>query len=181
MWHDGETWWEVYKFRLAIAVGVMFLFSAWGSWQEVRYGLWGRTATASVTRAYRDRDYGGKRPRTVLRVEVEIPLDDGATQSARLTTSPSARIADGDQIAVRHIPGVPRSVRLASDANVYAVVVFGFCLVAMIGFVIWAAKEANRPYGGRYREANDRPVPAKVVQATKKRRPLKPLKPLDEE
>jgi hypothetical protein len=183
MWYHGETGREVFKLRLGLVAIVVFLASGWSSWKELRYGLWGRTTTATVTRVYQDREFTGKRPRTVLRVEFDYLLPDGTPQPGRLTTSRYRQIVEGQEIEVRYVPGVSGVIRLRSDANLYPMVLFGFCLLAMVGFVIWAAREAHRPYGRRPRAVDDAPVQTKVVGSAKRRtrKPLKPLQPLDEE
>lgn len=169
--------WEVYKARFGLAVVVGFLISAWGSWVELRYGVWGQTVNATVMGVSEGREYVRRgRTRPVLKVAVQFPLANGTPQTAELKAPVHAPLRIGQQVAVRHVPGASGMVRFVGDENAFAVIFFFGCLAALVAFVIWAAIEANRNYG--VATESERPVTAKVVKP-KKKRPLKPLKPLD--
>jgi hypothetical protein len=171
--------WEAYKARFGLAVIVGFLVSAWCSWQEFRYGCWGQTVEATVTNVSEGREYVRRgRYRSVLKVDLQYPLADGTPQTAELKTSINSPIDVGHKVAVRYVPGASGMVRFSEDRNVFAVIFFFGCLIALAGFIFWAAMEANRPYGAVVATEDDRPVAAKLAKP-KKKRPLKPLKPLE--
>ena len=43
---------EIRKFKMILVAGVAFLFSAYFSWQELKFALWGESAEARVTRTF---------------------------------------------------------------------------------------------------------------------------------
>lgn len=174
---------EDLKGRFAIVVVVLFLISGWYSFQELRYAVWGRTVPATVTnvehrqeRVYRRRY--GSRTREVTDITVQFAGADNTPQIGEITESGVSRVHPQQQLSIQYIPSKTDMIRLGNQQNWIALIFFFGGTVAMVGTLVWVGMEANRPFGEGRSRSDDRPVRAVVPK--KKKRALKPLKPIDD-
>ncbi len=174
---------EGIKLRFAIAMVVLFLISGWYAFQELRYAIFGRTVEATVTgvehrreRVYRRR--GRHTTRDVTDITVQFPAPDNTPRMGELTQSGVSAVQPQQKLMIQYLPGDADMVRLSGQQNWLSIVFFLGGLTAMIGTVVWVGMEANRPYASSRLAHDDRPVRAIVPR--KKKRVLKPLKPVDE-
>lgn len=106
---------EVYRFKVALVCGILFLVSTFMSYGELRYMMSGETAQATLIRAYetsRVSRRGGERRTLVVEYQFADANAGGVRkESDRVPTDwPIERAAT--QIAVEYIPGEPGSSRL---------------------------------------------------------------------
>lgn len=173
---------EGIQFRFAIALFVLFLISGYYSWQEFRYILSGRVVDATVDqvevrseRVYRRRF--GSTTRNYHYATVHFPAGDNVVESRTFRLSGYHHLQPQQTLGIQYLPGQSDMTRLKGSTNWLSVLFFLGSLTAFAGMIVWAGLEANRPYGNA-RVDTDRPV--RAIQPKKKKRVLKPLKPLDE-
>lgn len=175
---------DVFKLRLVIFAVVFFVVSAWSSFQELRYALWGRTVEATVTNVEhrQERVYHRRRSSTTRNVTiltVQFPGPDNRPQTAVLTPNRGHHFTPQQKLSVQCVSGDFGMARLNGQQNWFSVVFFIVGLFAMVGALTWVGMEANRPYT-RLRVASD-DQPVRPIQPKKKKRVMKPLKPVDDE
>jgi hypothetical protein len=174
---------EGIKFRFATALFVMFLISGYYSYQEFRYLLGGRTVDATVDQVEMRSEQVHRRRRFTSRTrhyqQVMVHFSNGeAVSESRTFRLPTYQPVHPEQtLAIQYLPGQSDMIRLSGSTNWLSVLFFVGSLVAFAGMIVWAGMEANRPYGNARVDA-DRAVRAN--QPRKKKRVLKPLKPLED-
>lgn len=150
---------EALRFKGMLVAGVLFLFSAYFSYQELRYAIWGQSAEARITSISPYRSTRGLRRRTRQAVRYSFVDEQGQTRDerddVRSTWQPS-----GETVTVAYIPGVADASRLASNTRWYAVWLFLICVAWLAYQFVAVIREANRPI------ASSRP---KAVRATRPR------------
>lgn len=129
--------------------GLAFLLSAYASWKEVKFMMWGATATAEVVSV--QEETGGRRRRSYLAVEYRFTEADGTSRSEKDDVPTSYEVTAPGTVNVQYLPGVADSSRLEGTANNTALFVF----VGSIGWVAWTLysfyREAHAPVGPRSR------------------------------
>lgn len=174
---------ESFKLRLGIVLFVAFLMSGYYSFQEMRYLISGRAVEATVDsveirteRVYRRRM--GSTTREYQQVMLHFPNQANSPESRSLRLSASQPIRAQQSLAIQYLPGQTDMIRLQGSANWFSVLFFLGSLIAGAGMLVWVGMEANRPYATSRHVDSDRPV--RAIEPKKKKRVLKPLKPLDE-
>ena len=129
---------EVYRFKMMLACGILFLVSAVMSYRELQYMMSGETAQATLIRTETSRSRRHGRPYPTLVVEYQFADARGGgvrKESDRVPTDwPIDR--GTTQIAVEYIPGSPGWSRLHGHSQMVWVYLFGACLLA-IGYFFY--------------------------------------------
>lgn len=174
---------ESFKFRAGIVLFVFFLMSGYYSLQELRYLTGGRVVDATVDsvevrseRVYRRRM--GSTTRAYQQVALHFPNQVQEQESRSLRLSTSQPVHAQQTLAIQYLPGQSEMTRLKGSGNWISVVFFLGSLGAFVGLIVWVGMEANRPIGRSRSVDRDRPV--RLMEPKKKKRTLKPLRPLDE-
>lgn len=136
---------ELRQFKRIMIAVVCFLISAYFSYQELKYAVWGTMAEATVTRTFETADMG-RRGRRQPRLAVEYTFTDVRTgpRSERDDVSIDWSVPQGT-VDVQYLPGVPDSSRLKGNSSQIAVWIFFACL-AWLGYSGYQLyREANSP------------------------------------
>jgi hypothetical protein len=138
---------EIRKFKMILVAGLAFLFSAYSSWQELKFAMWGTTAEARVTRTFDT----AERRRPLLAVEYTFEDRDGRSHSER-DDLPASFPDPGDVVTVEYLPGVEDSSRIEGHSSMASVWVFLACL-GWLGYSAFKLyREASEAvHGGRRR------------------------------
>lgn len=134
---------EVQKFKGILFAFIVFLISTAYSWWELKFLIWGRTAQASISRAYETRSTSRRgRPR----LAVEYTFVD--VQTGSRDERDDVRIdweLTGDQVLVQYLPGVANSSRLVGNSNQIAVWIFFVCVAWLAYQGVSLYREATEP------------------------------------
>lgn len=140
---------ELARFKWILIAGIAFLFSAYLSYKELKFAVWGETAEATVTDTHEVR--GGRRSSPKLAVEYTFTDESGAHHSERDDVSINSAISTNDLLTVQYLPGVDDSSRIEGNSNRFAVVIF-------LGSLAWLAfsffklyRDAQNPHPYRRR------------------------------
>lgn len=117
---------ELARFKGILLASIVLLISTAYSWWELKYRIWGRTAQASISRAYETRSTSR---RGKPRLAVEYTFTD--LKSGSRNERDDVRInwpLSGDEVLVEYIPGVDNSSRLLGNSNQLAVWIFFACV-----------------------------------------------------
>ncbi len=136
---------ELKRFKWILAAGLIFLFSMYYSYLELKYKIWGATAQATVTRTFESVS-SGRRGRSTPMLAVEYTFTDSKTgaRNERDDVSMDWPVPQGT-VEVEYLPGVVDSSRLKGHSNSFAVWMF-FGSLAWVSFSIYRlAQEANAP------------------------------------
>lgn len=137
--------------KALLYAGVLFLMSAYFSFVEFKFLLWGQTATADVTSVREVQGSRKKRPYRV--VEYRFTEADGAARSERDDVPTDYPAAEGSTITVQYLPGVADSSRLEGTAKMMWVYIFCGALAWVIWSVFSLYREAQQPGRSMYRRA----------------------------
>lgn len=124
---------EVRKFVLLLLLLTAMLLSAWGSLQELRYRLWGRTVDATITRMKQMPGFGSDGI-DVLRIDCSF-LDDNIQRSEQFEM-PALHPLPVGTIRLEYIPDVKGAFRLEGTNNLWVVAIFAAGAIAFSGFVL---------------------------------------------
>ena len=136
---------EVRKFKLLPVVVLAFLASAYFSFNEMRYAVWGKAITAKLVNVHQA---SGSRGRQRIIVEYEYVDGQGTVRRERDDLSRSAHIPVSEIVEIQYVPGVEDSSRLRTSANWYAVYIFLAMLVALIAALVMLWKFADAQVHG---------------------------------
>jgi hypothetical protein len=141
---------ELKRAKWILAAGAIFLISAFMSFDEFRYKIWGRTTEARVIQV-RPYEEPGRRGKSTPRLSVEYSFQDEAknTFSERDNVSLDTQLPSDGHVPIQYIPGTADSSRIAGHSNSFWVLVFFASLAIMAVFLIMLAREANEPKGKR--------------------------------
>jgi hypothetical protein len=137
---------ELAKFKRILLAGVVFLISAYYSYQEIKFAIWGATAEATVTRTFETK----VKRRQLLAVEYKFSDEDGKRYSER-DDVPIDWPVPASVVTVQYLPGVDDSSRLEGHSSSAAVWIFLACSawLAFSGYKIY--KEASEAVHGTKR------------------------------
>ena len=140
---------EVAKFKWLLFAGIAFLLSAYFSWHELKYAVWGATAEATIVRTFETTEAGRRGTRRHIRiVEYNFANEDGARRRERDDVSLDWTVPD-DKVTVQYLPGVEGSSRIKGNSNMLAVWIFLGCL-AWLGFAGYRLyRQAGKAVGGK--------------------------------
>lgn len=136
--NDDEISDDSARLAVWIVLFLIFIVSAWFSWREVKYAVWGRTAQAEVFRIRKYQDNRDRHPRDTPIADVRYrwtDRNDGDRNDAMLVPLDSAPIV-GEMIAIDYLPGEKTS-RLTGDRNLWAI---GFVLLTSAALSVWFVK-----------------------------------------
>ena len=107
---------EVRRFKWMLAIGVLFLVSAFFAWREFKYTLAGKKTNAEIVRVYETRDIGRRgRTREKLAIEYQFTDASGAKRKETDTISINSPRPRGKTVAVQYL-GSPGSSSITSAA-----------------------------------------------------------------
>ena len=137
---------ELAKFKRILFAGIAFLVSAYFSYKELKFAVWGTTADATVTRTFETKN----RRTPLLAVEYTFLDEAGKSHSERDDVSLDWPV-ESEIMTVQYLPGVDDSSRLAGHSNKVVVWIFLACTAwfAVSGFKLY--KEANDAVHGKSR------------------------------
>jgi hypothetical protein len=118
---------ETKRFKVMLFVGVLLLVSAFFSWREMKYAVFGKRADAKLVRVYETTEYA-RRGRTRQRTMVEYQFTDSSGQTRKESDklSDSATPPSGATVPVQYLAGSPGSSRLPENAQrIWMIVFFG--------------------------------------------------------
>lgn len=134
---------ELARAKWLLAALAVFLISGFYAFDELRYGIWGRTVPAKITQTRRFEESGRRGGRREM-VSVEYSFAGG---TEGVLNERDALPADwpiaGDTIMVQNIPGTPDSSRVAGHRNMGSVYVFLGSLAVVAGFIFLLYREAK--------------------------------------
>ena len=140
---------ELAKFKLMLAALVAFLISGYFSYQELQYALFGKTATAQITRTF-DTYSRGRRGRRIpkLGIEYRYTAANGELYDETEYVSPGYAVPADNQLVVQYRPGVENSSRISGTGNTFWVFIFFGCVawLAYSGFKLY--REASEAVHG---------------------------------
>lgn len=138
---------EIRKFKMILVAGVAFLFSAYFSWQELKFAMWGESAEARVTRTFET----AERRQPLLAVEYTFEDQKGRSYRER-DDLPISFSAPGEVVTVEFLPGVEDSSRIEGHSSMASVWVFLACL-SWLGYSSYKLyrETSEAVHGGRRR------------------------------
>lgn len=139
---DPDGYEQAQKMKPFLFAGLIFLMSCWLSLTEVRYLIWGKEATASVSSEYDSR--GHELPARNGLSKVRISFSDGSEQRNHQITVPASTSLASGQLQIEYIPGSHISPRLVGDRQWWAMAVVagsGLCVLWLMRGVLAEARE----------------------------------------
>ncbi|MBI2191300.1 MAG: hypothetical protein HYU36_04880 [Planctomycetes bacterium] len=135
---------EVGRFKKAIYVFLLFCVSLWGSCQEIRFSLKGRTSAGELKKTY---DTTGRRMRPMVAATYEFKAEDSRPYTCTIKVDPSAATSLQKTEEVIYLPSDPKTNELVSH-RAWIWPLMALILLA-IGVAVVAAtvKEANEALG----------------------------------
>jgi hypothetical protein len=133
---------ETAKFKMFMAAVVVFLFSAYFSYEELKYSLWGKVTSATVTQVV----HVPARRRSPAHQLVKYSYQEqgGASGTGEFKASESSHVDTGAELEVQYLAG--DDSRLNGEKNTISVIVF-FVTLAFLAFSIFQmARQANPGY-----------------------------------
>ena len=124
---------EVYRFKVMLVCGILFLVSIFMSYGELQYMASGETVQANLINAYETTRYSRRGvPRHTLVVEYQFTDGERGVrkESDRVRTSWPLDTASA-HVPIEYIPGSPGSSRLYGHTQMVWVYIFGASLLAM--------------------------------------------------
>lgn len=116
---------ELAKFKSIMIVGIIFLFSAYFSWKEFKYLIWGKTAQVTIVRIVETEEIG-RRGRSIPKLGIEYTFTDADGNPWRERDDVPLSWSgpkEGD-VQVEYLPRVKDSSRLSGHANRISVYIF---------------------------------------------------------
>lgn len=136
---------EMQKVKWILAAGFVFLVSAFFSFNELRYLIWGKTVETRVQEK-RIVENTSRRGGKVEQLRVAYQFEDAGNRRSEYDMLPTDwPVPDEGNIAVQYIPGDPGSSRLAGHWSRMWVVIFLLSIAALAFFIYRLAREANEP------------------------------------
>ena len=139
---------ELKKFKKIFCVGIVFLISAFYSFQEFRYLIFGKTAQATITEIKESTEMTGRRysrlnkPVQVVKFRFTDQLGNSHQGFDR---RPMDWIAPSGSIKIQYLPGDEFGFRIAGSSFQPSVIAFFMSLAMGIYGVYTIAKQANAP------------------------------------
>lgn len=146
---DGRE--DLLKTRVFIGVGVLFLFSAWYSFAEFSYLVFGSDVTATVTKVTRVSNrsrYGADRGQQLM-ITATWADADGTRRKDDFTTAVDFPAVEGGPIRLRTTRGEDGRARPAGQVHWVAIVLFGVSLAALAFFCVKMYRESEEAYRPR--------------------------------
>lgn len=141
---------ELAKFKSIIFSGLVFLISAYFSFGELKFAIWGKNAEAKITRTHETRS-SGRRAHPMIQIEYQFTEADGTGRSERADVAVDWPVSTTGMMTVQYLPGVADSSRPLGQSKMTAVYVF-LAALAWLGFNGYKlCKLANEPIRGSAR------------------------------
>ncbi|QDT35072.1 hypothetical protein [Thalassoglobus polymorphus] len=137
---------ELKSFKRILFATVLFLISTYFAFKEVKYIIFGKTATATVQRVFETEERGRRgRKRKLLAIEYSFMDESGRSHSERDDVAVSWG-DPGKSVEVEYLSGVEDSSRLHGHSNKTSIWIFLGCLSWLTYTGYKLAKEANEPF-----------------------------------
>jgi hypothetical protein len=136
---------ETRKFKQILICLILFVVSAYLSYSELKFMVFGKTIDASVVRAV-EAPALGRRSRPSLMVEYQFQDTNGATRKEADNVALDWKV-EGATVPVQYIPGSPGSSRLVGHTQYFFVILFvaALAVLAFVGIRFWKSyKEYER-------------------------------------
>jgi hypothetical protein len=135
---------ELRKAKWLLFMGVLFLFSAFFAYSELRFAIWGKTTEAEIIETFETSEPGLGRKAVVrhvvngpendiLAVKFRFKEEGGTLHEERDDVPISWTLDDPEKVTVQYIPGEPESARLAGHSNDGSVYLF-LAMLALLMF-----------------------------------------------
>jgi hypothetical protein len=137
---------ELKRAKWLLGAAGVFLISAFMSFDEFRYRIWGRTVEGHVSQAKEvevSQGRGGRR--RMLSVEYTFPDEGRAPLTERDLVPVEWKLPPDGTVPIQYIPGSSDSSRISGHTNAFWMVVFFASLGIMTLFIVKLAREANEP------------------------------------
>lgn len=130
--------------RLLMGALILLLGSTYLSCQELKYSLWGRTASAEIIRRTNVKEPGrGGTLRPLVRVEYRFQDERGTTGNGKLNFAADSDVPAGMALPIQYLPGEPGESRLLGQRNLTPVyIMLGFVAI-LAGLVVKLLIEAR--------------------------------------
>jgi len=127
------------KLGIAGVLWVGFAVGAFSTVSELRYEIWGQTATGKITSAHTEsRRSGGRyrRRKQYLVLSYEFPDDNGTTHSGEdsIRASTSLPRQAGQPVAIQYLKASPQSSRLAANSRRMGYLILLGCGAGLAGY-----------------------------------------------
>lgn len=140
----GKSYWV---WRIYLGIFAFFLISAYTSYNETRYLLFGHKAQAVVTKAHIQNGSGRSANTDYLSVTYTFTDKDGADRTESDTLSPddvlAQGLASGVPVKVQYISGEPEKSRLAGHNLVWLTIPFVVLTLALAVMTVRFWREYN--------------------------------------
>ncbi|MEA2735560.1 MAG: hypothetical protein QOE14_2011 [Humisphaera sp.] len=134
---------EARRVKWMLAIGLLFLVSAFFSWREFKYALAGTKTNAEIVRVYETREIARRgRTREKLAIEYQFTDANGVKRKESDTISIDSPPPRGKTVAVQYL-GSPGSSRLVGNGNSIWVIIF-FGALAFFGFKFFQLVRESR-------------------------------------
>lgn len=138
---------ELAKFKSILFSAVVFLISAYFSFGELKFAVWGKTAEAKISRTHETKS-AGRRSRPMIQIEYQFTEADGTGRSERADVAIDWPVPTTGVMTVQYLPGVADSSRPLGQSKMMAVYIF-LASLAGLGFNGYKlCKLANEPVRG---------------------------------
>lgn len=136
---------ELGRIKWLLGAGVIFLVSAYFSYAELKYLVWGRTVEASVV-SFEHTTRSGRRGRRIPAIILTYRFkDDSQERTEKDTIASDGKNPSDPSAKIDYMPGKPGISRLAANRNWVALIIFCGSLGTMVMFIIRIARMANTP------------------------------------
>jgi hypothetical protein len=139
---------ETAKLKVGLFLVILFLFSTFWAYTELKYATSSKTTEAVVDGTF---DRRGRFGRVTKMVRYHYRNDQGEPRNASDSVPSDWRPPASGKVQIEYLSSTSR---LAGHRNIVALVIFFGSLLAMIvgGFLFWKhVREATRPTSGRRR------------------------------
>ena len=146
---DGRE--ELVKARGLMVAGVLFLFSAWFSYAELAYLVFGTNVTATATKVTQVtiRSRFGANRGAELMITATWADADGTRRKDDFTTRVDFPVVEGGPIRLRTTPGEDGRARPAGRVHFVALILFAASLAGIAFFSVKMYRESEEAYRPR--------------------------------
>lgn len=126
---------ETKRFKWLLIAGILFVVSAFFSWSELKYALFGKQVEARLVKVVDTTD-PGRRGREVMAVHYEFADSDGTTRNETDRLPATWDRPSGQTIPIQYLSGSPDSSRVVGNTRRVWILIFLGSLV-FFGFKVF--------------------------------------------